>query len=130
MPHALGGTSGAPQPHHRPGLGGPGHQRKQPGCIHSFSAEQSGSGRAAPASAYGARARIQYPGRIELKRLTIQARLALWFFLSVAMIVAIFVTGSWLAMRASMYHSIDRDLRYRVGMVVPFIQLETLNTRE
>jgi len=65
-----------------------------------------------------------------LKRLTIQARLTLWFFLSVAIIVALFVSGSWLAMRASMYHSIDRDLRYRIGMVVPFIQLETLNTRE
>ena len=65
-----------------------------------------------------------------MKRLTIQARLTLWFFLSLAAIATLFVTGSWLAMRASMYHSIDRDLRYRIGMVVPFIQLETLNTRE
>ena len=65
-----------------------------------------------------------------MKPLTIQARLTLWFFLSLAIIVALFVSGSWLAMKASMYHSIDRDLRYRIGMVVPFIQLETLNTRE
>jgi heavy metal sensor kinase len=65
-----------------------------------------------------------------LKRLTIQARLTLWFFLSLAVIVALFVGASWLAMKASMYHSIDRDLRYRIGMVVPFIQLETLNTQE
>ncbi len=65
-----------------------------------------------------------------MKRLTIQARLTIWFFLSLAIIVVVFVSGSWLAMKASMYHSIDRDLRYRIGMVVPFIQLETLNTQE
>jgi heavy metal sensor kinase len=65
-----------------------------------------------------------------LKRLTIQARLTLWFFVCLVVIAALFVGGSWLAMKASMYHSIDRDLRYRVGMVVPFIQLETLNTQE
>ena len=65
-----------------------------------------------------------------MKRLTIQARLTIWFFLSLGMILALFVAGSWVAMKASMYHSIDRDLRYRIGMVVPFVQLETLNTQE
>ena len=65
-----------------------------------------------------------------MKPLTIQARLTLWFFLSLSFMVALFAGGSWLAMRASMYHSIDRDLRYRIGMVVPFIQLEKLNAQQ
>jgi heavy metal sensor kinase len=65
-----------------------------------------------------------------LKSLTIQARLTAWYFLSLAIIVALLAGGSWFAMRASMYHSIDRDLRYRIGSVVPFVESHSLNTRE
>jgi heavy metal sensor kinase len=65
-----------------------------------------------------------------VKRFTIQARLTAWYLLSSAIIVALFAGGSWLAMKASMYHSIDRDLRYRVASVVPFIESHTLNTPE
>jgi heavy metal sensor kinase len=65
-----------------------------------------------------------------LKSLTIQARLTAWYFLSLAIIVALLAGGSWFAMRASMYHSIDRDLRYRIGSVVPFVVSHSLNTRE
>jgi heavy metal sensor kinase len=65
-----------------------------------------------------------------LKSLTIQARLTAWYFLSLAIIVALLAGGSWFAMRASMYHSIDRDLRYRIGSVVPFVASHSLNTRE
>jgi heavy metal sensor kinase len=65
-----------------------------------------------------------------LKRLTIQARLTAWYFLSTVVIVALFAAGSWVALKASMYHSIDRDLRYRIATVAPFIQSHELNTRE
>jgi signal transduction histidine kinase len=65
-----------------------------------------------------------------VKRLTIQARLTAWYLLSSAIIVALFAGGSWFAMKASMYHSIDRDLRYRVDTVVPFIQSRALDTHE
>jgi len=65
-----------------------------------------------------------------LKSLTIQVRLTAWYFLSLAIIVVIFAGGSWFAMKASMYHSIDRDLRYRIVSVVPFIESHSLNTRE
>lgn len=65
-----------------------------------------------------------------MKSLTIQVRLTAWYFLSLAIIVVIFAGGSWFAMKASMYHSIDRDLRYRIVSVVPFIESHSLNTRE
>jgi heavy metal sensor kinase len=65
-----------------------------------------------------------------LKNLTIQARLTAWYFLSLAVIVALFAAGSWFVMKASMYHSIDRDLGYRMKAVIPFIQSHPLNTRE
>ena len=65
-----------------------------------------------------------------MKSLTIQLRLTAWYFLSLAIIVAIFAGGSWFAMKASMYHAIDRDLGYRMGTVVPFIQSHSLNNRD
>jgi signal transduction histidine kinase len=65
-----------------------------------------------------------------MTRLTIQARLTAWYFLSLAIIAALFAAGSWFAMRASMYHSVDRDLRYRIASVVPFIESHSLITRE
>lgn len=65
-----------------------------------------------------------------MKRLSIQVRLALWYFVSVAAIIVLFAAGSWFALRASMYHSIDRDLGYRLTAVLPFIQNHQLNSRE
>lgn len=65
-----------------------------------------------------------------MKRLSIQVRLAAWYFVSVAAIVALFAAGSWFALRASMYHSIDRDLQYRMRAVVPFIESHALNSQE
>jgi heavy metal sensor kinase len=65
-----------------------------------------------------------------LKRFTIQARLTAWYLLSIAVILALFAGGSWIALRVSMYHSIDRDLRYRIATVVPFIESHGLSTRE
>src|SRR5215472_2299028 len=65
-----------------------------------------------------------------MKTLTIQARLTAWYFLSLAVILALFSGGSWIALRTSMYHSIDRDLAYRMRAVVLFVQSHWLGTRE
>ena len=65
-----------------------------------------------------------------MKNLTIQARLTAWYFLSLAAIVALFAGGSWFVMNASMFHSIDRDLGYRMRTVIPFIQNHPLRSRE
>ena len=65
-----------------------------------------------------------------MKRTTIQFRIAVWYFLSAALILAILATGSWVAMRASMIHSIDRDLHYRLGQVIPYLQAHGLNSAE
>ena len=65
-----------------------------------------------------------------MKTLTIQARLTAWYFLSLAVIVALFAGGSWFVMKASMFHSIDRDLGYRIRTVIPFIQNHPLHSRE
>jgi len=65
-----------------------------------------------------------------VKRLSIQVRLAAWYFLSVAAIIVLFAACSWYALTASMYHSIDRDLGYRMAVVVPFIESHSLNSRE
>ena len=65
-----------------------------------------------------------------MKRLTIQARLTGWYFAGSAIIVALLAGGSWFAMKYSMYHSIDRDLSYRIRSVVPFIQSRGLNTHQ
>jgi len=65
-----------------------------------------------------------------LKKLTIQARLALWYCGSGAVILALFAGASWFAMRATLFHAIDRDLRYRMASVAPFLANRGLNTRE
>lgn len=65
-----------------------------------------------------------------MKRLTIQARLTAWYLLSLAVIVSLFACGNWFAMKVSVYHTIDHDLRYRIASVVPFIQSHSLNTPE
>ena len=103
-------------PHHRPGLGRPRREREQSGCVYALSAGEGRSRWAAKAAAYRARAGLLPERRHGLKNLTIQARLTAWYLLSLAIIVGLFAGGSWYAMRASMYHSIDRDLGYRLGM--------------
>jgi heavy metal sensor kinase len=65
-----------------------------------------------------------------LKKLTIQARLTAWYLLSLSIILGLFACGAWFAMKSSMYHSIDRDLGYRMATVVPFIQSHSLSTHE
>jgi heavy metal sensor kinase len=65
-----------------------------------------------------------------LNRRSIQFRLAVWYLLSVAVIIMLFAAGSWFALRASVYYAIDRDLRYRMSAVVPFIESHSLSSRE
>jgi heavy metal sensor kinase len=65
-----------------------------------------------------------------LKSLPIHVRLTAWYLLSLTVIIMLFAIGSWYAMKKSMYHSIDRDLGYRMRAVVPFIESHSLNTPE
>lgn len=65
-----------------------------------------------------------------MKRLPIHVRLTAWYLLSLAVIITLFAVGSWYAMKASMFHSIDRDLNYRMRAVIPFIQSHSLETPE
>ncbi len=65
-----------------------------------------------------------------MKRLSIHIRLTVYYLCSLAVIVTAFAIGCWYAMKASMYHSVDRDLRYRMRAVVPFLQSHSLNTPE
>jgi heavy metal sensor kinase len=52
---------------------------------------------------------------------SIRFRLALWYFLSLAAVLAIVAVGSWFAMRASLYHAIDDVLRQRIPGVQEFM---------
>lgn len=65
-----------------------------------------------------------------MKRLPIHVRLTAWYLVSLTLIITLFAMASWYAMRGSMYHSIDRDLDYRMQAVVPFIESHFLNTPE
>lgn len=65
-----------------------------------------------------------------MKRLPIHVRLTAWYLLSLAVIITLFAVGSWYAMRASMFHSIDRDLNYRMRAVIPFIESHSLETSD
>jgi heavy metal sensor kinase len=46
------------------------------------------------------------------------------------LIVSILAVGSWFAMRTSMLHSVDRDLLYRIGQVMPYVQGHSLTSRQ
>ena len=63
-------------------------------------------------------------------RLPIHVRLTAWYLLSLTLIIALFASGTWYAMKVSMYHSIDRDLSYRMQAVAPFIESHSLDTPE
>ena len=51
-------------------------------------------------------------------------RLAAWYFLVFACGLGAFSVGAWFAMRASLYHAIDDELRDRVGGVATFMNLQ------
>src|SRR6185437_12952961 len=53
---------------------------------------------------------------------SIRFRLAIWYFLSLALVLAIVAIGSWFAVRASLYHAIDEVLRQRLPGVQQFLE--------
>lgn len=59
---------------------------------------------------------------------SIRVRLAIWYFLSLAVILAIVAAGSWFAMRASLYHAIDEVLRQRMPGIQEFLQAHATMT--
>lgn len=65
-----------------------------------------------------------------MKGLTIQLRLTAWYLVTTTLILALFAAGTWYAMRASMLHTVDRDLKLRLSQVTPFVEGHTLNSRE
>lgn len=65
-----------------------------------------------------------------MKSLSIQTRLTAWYFLSLGIIIGLFAAGSWFALRASMYHALDRELGYHIAAVVPFVENRSLSTPE
>jgi len=59
---------------------------------------------------------------------SIRFRIAAWYFLSAAPIVAGLAMGSWFAMRASMYYSIDEEIYRQTVQVSQFVQAHGDNT--
>ncbi len=55
---------------------------------------------------------------------SIRFRLAAWYFVSLAVILALFAVGAWIAMRASVREAVDHDLRQRILDVRQFIGQE------
>lgn len=67
-----------------------------------------------------------------MKKPSIGFRLAAWYFLVFACGLAVFSVAAWFAMRASLYHAIDDELRDRVGGVTSFMehQISSLSVPE
>lgn len=67
-----------------------------------------------------------------MKKPSIGFRLAAWYFLVFACGLAVFSVVAWFAMRASLYHAIDDELRDRVGGVTSFMehQISSLSVPE
>jgi heavy metal sensor kinase len=59
-----------------------------------------------------------------LKKRSIGFRLAAWYFLVFACGLAVFSIAAWFAMRASIYHAVDDELRDRVRGVTRFMNLQ------
>ena len=61
-----------------------------------------------------------------------RARLAVWYFSIIAVSLSVFGVGAWLAMRASLYHSIDESLSDRIQGVRHFMdeQISALSVNE
>ena len=65
-----------------------------------------------------------------MKSLTIQLRITAWYLATTVLILGLFAAGTWYAMRASMLHTVDRDLNFRIRQIVPFIEEHELNNRD
>lgn len=65
-----------------------------------------------------------------MRSFTIKFRIAAWYFVTSATVLAIFAVSSWFAMRTSILHSTDRDLKYRLDQVIPYVQARSLHTAQ
>ena len=67
-----------------------------------------------------------------MKKWSVGFRLAAWHFLAFACGLAVFSVAAWFAMRASLYHAIDDELRDRVRGVTSFMdqQIQSLSVPE
>jgi heavy metal sensor kinase len=59
-----------------------------------------------------------------MKFSSIRVRLAAWYFVSLASMLALFAVGAWVGMRASMRAAVDRDLDQRIRDVRQFTAQE------
>jgi len=61
-----------------------------------------------------------------------RARLTAWYFTVIAVSLSLFGVGAWLAMRASLYHSVDDSLIDRIEGVKHFMdqQISALSINE
>jgi len=59
-----------------------------------------------------------------VKNRSIGFRLAAWYFVVFACGLAVFGVAAWFAMRASIYHAVDDELRDRVRGVARFMNLQ------
>jgi hypothetical protein len=63
---------------------------------------------------------------------SIRVRLTAWYLAMLALGLAVFGVGSWYAMRASAFHTIDEELEDRIRGVQKFMQIQiaSLSPRE
>src|SRR6266566_9631940 len=55
---------------------------------------------------------------------SIRVRLTLWYLVVLALGLGVFGVGSWFAMRASAFHTVDEELGDRIRGVEKFMQLQ------
>jgi len=60
-----------------------------------------------------------------LQKLSISKKLALWYGLSLFILLTIFAFFLYQAFHSSIHHNYDRHLRYEVEQIIPFIQTST-----
>lgn len=56
----------------------------------------------------------------------LRLRLTIWYFISLTLILGLFVAFSWLAMKRSMYTAMDQDLRYRITATEAFVATQPI----
>lgn len=61
-----------------------------------------------------------------MSRFPLRLRLTIWYFISLTLILGVFVGFSWLAMKRSMYAAIDQDLRYRITAIESFVATQPM----
>jgi hypothetical protein len=59
-----------------------------------------------------------------MKFRSIRVRLTVWYLAVLALALAVFGVGSWYAMRASAFHTIDEELEDRIRGVEKFMRIQ------